>query len=137
MTRICTRTGDAGETALFGGKRVSKDDLRVRAYGTVDELNAVVGVARGGRAAPRAHRRPEGRAADRPARRPRAGQSRGPQVREPALRSALRARPRGQPGRRPSGRGLEAGPVGRPGRGVTCAPGRADAVWPASGRASA
>src|SRR6266513_2430385 len=46
MTRIYTRTGDAGETALFGGKRVSKDDLRVRAYGTVDELNAVVGVAR-------------------------------------------------------------------------------------------
>src|SRR5205807_1517724 len=46
MTLIYTRTGDAGETALFGGKRVSKDDLRVRAYGTVDELNAVVGVAR-------------------------------------------------------------------------------------------
>ena len=46
MTRIYTRTGDAGDTALFGGKRVSKDDLRVRAYGTVDELNAVVGVAR-------------------------------------------------------------------------------------------
>src|SRR5437588_10660232 len=46
MTRIYTRTGDTGETALFGGQRVSKDDLRVRAYGTVDELNAVVGVAR-------------------------------------------------------------------------------------------
>ena len=46
MTRIYTRTGDAGETGLFGGQRVSKDDLRVRAYGTVDEANAVLGVAR-------------------------------------------------------------------------------------------
>jgi cob(I)alamin adenosyltransferase len=46
MTRIYTRTGDAGETGLFGGRRVSKDDLRVRAYGTVDETNAALGVAR-------------------------------------------------------------------------------------------
>ncbi len=46
MTRIYTRTGDAGETSLFGGRRVPKDDLRVRAYGTIDELNAVLGVAR-------------------------------------------------------------------------------------------
>ena len=46
MTRIYSRTGDAGETGLFGGQRVSKDDLRVRAYGTVDEANAVLGVAR-------------------------------------------------------------------------------------------
>ena len=46
MTRIYTRTGDGGETSLFGGGRVSKDDLRVRAYGTVDELNAAIGVAR-------------------------------------------------------------------------------------------
>lgn len=46
MTRIYTRTGDSGETSLFGGRRVSKDDLRVRAYGAVDELNAALGVAR-------------------------------------------------------------------------------------------
>ncbi len=48
MTKIYTRTGDAGETGLFGGGRVSKDDLRVRAYGTIDELNAAIGVARAG-----------------------------------------------------------------------------------------
>lgn len=41
--KIYTRTGDAGETALFGGGRVSKNHERVVAYGTVDELNAVVG----------------------------------------------------------------------------------------------
>ena len=41
--RIYTRTGDRGETALFGGGRVPKDHVRVEAYGTVDELNAVVG----------------------------------------------------------------------------------------------
>ncbi|MEX2093351.1 MAG: cob(I)yrinic acid a,c-diamide adenosyltransferase [Pirellulales bacterium] len=46
MARIYTRTGDSGETGLFGGGRVRKDDLRVAAYGTVDELNAVLGVAR-------------------------------------------------------------------------------------------
>jgi cob(I)alamin adenosyltransferase len=46
MTRIYTRTGDAGETGLFGGQRVSKSDLRVSAYGTVDELNALLGVVR-------------------------------------------------------------------------------------------
>ena len=46
MTRIYTRTGDAGDTSLFGGGRVSKDDLRVRAYGTIDEVNAVIGLAR-------------------------------------------------------------------------------------------
>lgn len=45
-TRIYTRTGDAGETGLFGGKRLAKDDRRVAAYGTVDELNAALGVAR-------------------------------------------------------------------------------------------
>jgi cob(I)alamin adenosyltransferase len=43
--KIYTRTGDAGETALFGGGRVSKDHPRVAAYGTVDELNAVLGWA--------------------------------------------------------------------------------------------
>jgi len=44
--RIYTRTGDAGETSLFGGKRVPKDDLRVEAYGTVDELGSFLGLAR-------------------------------------------------------------------------------------------
>lgn len=43
---IATKTGDDGSTALIGGVRVSKADLRVEAYGTVDELNAVLGVAR-------------------------------------------------------------------------------------------
>lgn len=46
MARIYTRTGDRGETALFGGDRVAKDDVRVEAYGTVDELNAALGLAR-------------------------------------------------------------------------------------------
>jgi cob(I)alamin adenosyltransferase len=44
--KIYTRTGDAGATGLFGGGRVSKDDPRVEAYGDVDELNAVLGMAR-------------------------------------------------------------------------------------------
>jgi cob(I)alamin adenosyltransferase len=43
--KIYTRTGDAGETSLFDGTRVPKDDLRVRAYGEVDELNAAIGAA--------------------------------------------------------------------------------------------
>jgi cob(I)alamin adenosyltransferase len=41
--KIYTRTGDGGETGLFGGGRVGKDDARVEAYGAVDELNAVLG----------------------------------------------------------------------------------------------
>ncbi|MCS7208627.1 MAG: cob(I)yrinic acid a,c-diamide adenosyltransferase [Fimbriimonadales bacterium] len=44
--RIYTRTGDTGETGLIGGQRVPKDDPRVEAYGSVDELNAALGVAR-------------------------------------------------------------------------------------------
>lgn len=44
--KIYTKTGDAGETRLYGGTKVDKDDLRVDTYGTVDELNAVIGVAR-------------------------------------------------------------------------------------------
>ncbi len=43
MTRIYTRTGDTGETGLFGGGRVPKSDVRVTAYGEVDELNAAIG----------------------------------------------------------------------------------------------
>lgn len=44
--RIYTKTGDDGTTGLFGGARVAKDDLRIEAYGTIDELNSVLGVAR-------------------------------------------------------------------------------------------
>jgi cob(I)alamin adenosyltransferase len=46
LNRIYTRTGDAGETALGTGERVSKAHLRIHAYGTVDETNAVIGIAR-------------------------------------------------------------------------------------------
>jgi cob(I)alamin adenosyltransferase len=46
LSKIYTRTGDAGETALGDGTRVSKHALRVTAYGTVDELNATLGLAR-------------------------------------------------------------------------------------------
>jgi cob(I)alamin adenosyltransferase len=44
--KLYTRTGDAGETSLFDGTRVRKDDARVAAYGDVDELNAWLGLAR-------------------------------------------------------------------------------------------
>lgn len=44
--KIYTKTGDAGTTGLFGGPRVSKNDPRIEAYGSVDELNAILGVAR-------------------------------------------------------------------------------------------
>jgi len=44
--KIYTKTGDQGTTALFGGKRVSKADLRIDSYGTVDELNAYIGLLR-------------------------------------------------------------------------------------------
>ena len=46
LNRIYTRTGDKGETALGNGKRVAKYELRIEAFGTVDETNACVGVAR-------------------------------------------------------------------------------------------
>lgn len=46
ITRVYTRSGDQGETALVGGRRVPKDDIRIEAYGTVDELNSIVGLAR-------------------------------------------------------------------------------------------
>ncbi len=44
--KIYTKTGDDGTTSLFGGKRVSKSDLRIDTYGTVDELNSWIGVLR-------------------------------------------------------------------------------------------
>jgi len=46
ITRVYTRTGDDGETALVGGRRVPKDSPRIEACGTIDELNAIVGLAR-------------------------------------------------------------------------------------------
>ncbi|MBI1962402.1 MAG: cob(I)yrinic acid a,c-diamide adenosyltransferase [Candidatus Rokubacteria bacterium] len=46
ITRVYTRTGDRGQTALVGGRRVPKDSPRIAAYGTLDELNAVVGLVR-------------------------------------------------------------------------------------------
>jgi cob(I)alamin adenosyltransferase len=46
ISRVYTRTGDRGETGLVGGKRVAKDSARIRAYGTIDELNAAVGLVR-------------------------------------------------------------------------------------------
>lgn len=46
LNKIYTRSGDAGDTGLASGARVSKTDLNVEAYGAVDELNAVIGVAR-------------------------------------------------------------------------------------------
>ena len=46
ITKVYTRTGDKGETALVGGKRLAKDSPRIEAYGTIDELNSIVGLAR-------------------------------------------------------------------------------------------
>ena len=43
--KIYTKTGDNGETGLFGGERVSKDSLRIETYGTIDELNSFLGLA--------------------------------------------------------------------------------------------
>jgi len=45
LTKIATRTGDDGTTALTGGRRVGKDALRVEAYGTIDETNSAIGAA--------------------------------------------------------------------------------------------
>lgn len=46
ITRVYTRSGDKGKTKLVGGMDVAKDSIRIEAYGTVDELNAIVGLAR-------------------------------------------------------------------------------------------
>lgn len=46
MRRIYTRTGDEGTTGIHGGERVLKDDIRIEANGTIDELNAVIGIVR-------------------------------------------------------------------------------------------
>jgi cob(I)alamin adenosyltransferase len=46
ITKVYTRVGDKGETSLVGGKRVPKDSPRIDAYGTIDELNSIVGLAR-------------------------------------------------------------------------------------------
>ena len=46
MVRIYTRSGDSGETSLVGGTRVAKDELRLEVLGTLDELNALLGMAR-------------------------------------------------------------------------------------------
>ncbi len=46
ITKVYTRGGDAGQTSLVGGLRVSKDDPRIEAYGTVDELNSILGIVR-------------------------------------------------------------------------------------------
>ena len=43
INKVYTKTGDSGETGLVGGQRLSKDDIRIEAYGEVDELNAVIG----------------------------------------------------------------------------------------------
>ncbi len=47
--KIYTKTGDSGKTSLFGGKRVPKDALRVETFGTVDELNTLIGIVRAGK----------------------------------------------------------------------------------------
>ncbi len=46
ITRVYTRVGDKGDTALVGGRRVPKDSPRIEAYGTIDELNSIIGLAR-------------------------------------------------------------------------------------------
>lgn len=57
INKVYTRTGDRGNTSLVGGRVVAKDDLRVEAYGTVDELNCVIGLARTANAQKPASRR--------------------------------------------------------------------------------
>jgi len=45
MANLYTKTGDKGQTSLFGGNRVKKDSLRVESYGTLDEANSMIGLA--------------------------------------------------------------------------------------------
>ena len=61
--KIYTKTGDTGKTSLFGGKRVPKDTLRIEAYGTVDELNSILGVCRSMNTAKEVAKKYEGRIA--------------------------------------------------------------------------
>jgi cob(I)alamin adenosyltransferase len=57
INRVYTKRGDAGETSLAGGQRLPKNDLRIEAYGTVDELNSFIGLAReSARELPELHR---------------------------------------------------------------------------------
>ena len=53
INRVYTRGGDTGETSLVGGQRIAKDSIRIESYGTVDELNAILGLARIGEPRPR------------------------------------------------------------------------------------
>ena len=46
INRVYTRGGDKGETSLVGGQRIAKDSIRIESYGTVDELNSILGLAR-------------------------------------------------------------------------------------------
>src|SRR5580700_1757102 len=46
INRVYTRRGDTGQTSLVGGQRLPKNDLRIEAYGTIDELNSFIGLAR-------------------------------------------------------------------------------------------
>jgi cob(I)alamin adenosyltransferase len=46
INRVYTRGGDSGQTSLVGGQRIAKDSIRIESYGTVDELNAVLGLVR-------------------------------------------------------------------------------------------
>jgi len=46
LNRVYTRRGDTGQTSLVGGQRIAKNDLRIEAYGAIDEFNSFIGVAR-------------------------------------------------------------------------------------------